>query len=421
MNPLCQTVMRYLEAGVPLVLATMLDQQGSAPRTAGARMLVLPDGAILGSVGGGRYEAEAIAVAKELHRQGRLLSCSAPLRPGAILAYSLRGVTDRDMICGGSLTLLLEYLPNSIPGALSVGDGFAGTHSAASPVEAAECRPDESPVQAVFAVGREAENAGAPFVLITRILRDAAEHPFWDRDAASSPGGAEADRMYAATVERFVWLPGSGGLAPDGAAVPEQVLAEALALRSDVPRRFALEDEEYLLEFFPGPFRLVLFGAGHVSCETARLAGNVGFSTVVVDDRPEFASAARFPASAREILPSLSEKDCAALLGRLKITPSDGLIIVTRGHAHDRDALAAALETRAGYIGMIGSKSKRSAVYATLREKGVTEERLAAVYSPIGLDIGAETPAEIAVSIMAELIRWRSAARNATCGSGEQA
>ena len=387
MNSLCQTVVRFLDADTPLVLVTMMDQKGSVPRAAGARMLVLPDGGIRGTVGGGRYEAEAIATALDLHKQGeaegRALAppVEGAARPGAVLDYSLRGVTDMDMICGGALTMLLEYLPVS------------------------------EPVREVFRAGSQAERVGESFVLLARFTRSGGQSNVAGREGEGPLARDGAGLREDVRVERFAWRPARAELTPGDAALPEDILAEASALSGDKPHHASRGSAEYLLEFFPRPFRLVIFGGGHVSREVARLANAVEFHTTVVDDRLEFANEERFPGSAVVLATSLDETDSAALLQSMDIGPSDGLVIVTRGHSYDRDVLAAALTTRAGYIGMIGSKAKRAAVYANLREKGVSQERLDQVYSPIGLAIGAETPAEIAVSIVGELIFWRKTVR----------
>lgn len=145
-------------------------------------------------------------------------------------------------------------------------------------------------------------------------------------------------------------------------------------------------------------------GAGHVAQATARLAAILGFRVRVVDDRAEFANTRRFP-DAHEVTVVTSLADCLpAPLG-----PDDYLVIMTRGHLHDRDVLAQGLRTDAGYVGMIGSRKKKAAVYESLLGSGFTREDLNRVHCPIGLAIGAETPEEIAVSIMAEVIKHRAA------------
>jgi xanthine dehydrogenase accessory factor len=146
-----------------------------------------------------------------------------------------------------------------------------------------------------------------------------------------------------------------------------------------------------------------LFGAGHVSTSVALLASLVGFRLAVIDDRAEFATRERFP-TADEVSVLPFEK----VFDHLRVTPDSYLVIVTRGHVSDRTVLRSALTTNPAYIGMIGSKRKREAIYQSLVDEGVPRERLEAVHSPIGVEIGAETPEEIAVSIVGELIKTRA-------------
>jgi xanthine dehydrogenase accessory factor len=146
-----------------------------------------------------------------------------------------------------------------------------------------------------------------------------------------------------------------------------------------------------------------IFGAGHVSQKLAALTGIVGFRTVVLDDREEFANRSRFP-SADEIIVL---KDNQTAFDEFTLDEESYIVIVTRGHLHDKTILKQALNTGAIYIGMIGSKRKREEVYHALEAEGVSQTRLDAVHSPIGLQIGAESPEEIAVSITAELIQMR--------------
>ncbi|MUM76753.1 XdhC/CoxI family protein [Pseudodesulfovibrio sp. F-1] len=159
-----------------------------------------------------------------------------------------------------------------------------------------------------------------------------------------------------------------------------------------------------LMEPFTPPPSLYLFGAGHVSLFTARVGAMAGFRTVVLDDRADFANPGRFPeADQVAVLPSFD--GCCQGLG---IGGDDFVVIVTRGHLHDRTVLAEALRTPAGYIGMIGSKSKRDKIYASLLADGFTRQDIDRCHCPIGLPIGAQTPEEIAVSIGAELISARA-------------
>lgn len=152
------------------------------------------------------------------------------------------------------------------------------------------------------------------------------------------------------------------------------------------------------------PRRLCVVGGGHVGASLARFADAVGFLVEVVDDRPEFTSPERLPKGA-------TGRTAPAFTGLFDADPpgpDDLVAIMTRGHTYDLDALDQALATEAGYIGMIGSRKKRDAVFAALRDRGVAQEALDRVHCPIGLSIGAKTPDEIAVSIVAELIAFRA-------------
>jgi xanthine dehydrogenase accessory factor len=148
--------------------------------------------------------------------------------------------------------------------------------------------------------------------------------------------------------------------------------------------------------------RVCIVGAGHVGYHTAQLAATVGFRVVVVDDRASFADPARFPAAERVDVADIPEWLRTADLG-----PRDYLVIVTRGHREDLDALRAALDRETAYLGLIGSRAKIARLYARLGEDGLDAARLTHVHAPIGLDLGAVSPEEIAVSIVAELIAHR--------------
>jgi len=146
-----------------------------------------------------------------------------------------------------------------------------------------------------------------------------------------------------------------------------------------------------------------IFGGGHVSAQIAPLAALVDFKVVVTDDRPEFAAPERFP-SAEEVVCRPFE----GVVEALKPGKQAYLVIVTRGHRHDGLVLAQALRSPAAYVGMIGSRRKLKAISEALLAQGFSQEDLDRVHSPIGLNIGAETPEEIAVSIVAELIQARA-------------
>ena len=134
----------------------------------------------------------------------------------------------------------------------------------------------------------------------------------------------------------------------------------------------------------------------------------MGFRIIVFDDRAEFANANRFP-DADEIRIC---RGFAEVFNGFNTTPDDFIVIVTRGHRFDKEVLAQALQTEAGYIGMIGSRRKRDTIYNELIDQGVHQSALEQVFCPIGLAIDAETPAEIGVSIVAQLIQHRAKRKN---------
>lgn len=148
----------------------------------------------------------------------------------------------------------------------------------------------------------------------------------------------------------------------------------------------------------------LIFGAGHVGRNLVPVLSSVEFRTVVLDDRQEFASRERF-GSVDEIVHLDSFEE--AFKG-VTIDERSYIIIVTRGHLHDRTVLRQALRTKAAYIGVIGSRTKRDLTFQALLDEGFAKADLERIHSPIGLPIKAETPAEIAVSIAAELIRIRA-------------
>jgi xanthine dehydrogenase accessory factor len=158
--------------------------------------------------------------------------------------------------------------------------------------------------------------------------------------------------------------------------------------------------EIFVEPILPQPF-LYLFGGGHVSTAVARVAGLAGFGIGIVDDRESFANAQRFP-MASEIYTSYEEA-----FEKIHPNAMSYLVIVTRGHKDDMRVLQWAVGTDARYIGMIGSKRKVISVYRALEKEGIPMEKFERVHAPVGLEIGALTPEEIAVSITAELIAVR--------------
>jgi xanthine dehydrogenase accessory factor len=341
MRELFEAMAELLAGGQSFVVATLFDRVGSAPRMAGAKMVVRPDGSIAGTIGGGRLEADAMRAAREV----------LATRRSTLQAFDLTSldVAGTDMICGGRGQILLDFV------------------DAADPASQAVC-------QAV----RQALARGEKAWLVTALGKDlAGRQQCLVRKDGSLAGRLDADPDFLRKLT----------------AGPAKISIHADALGG--PR--------FLVEPIRRPTTAFLFGAGHVSQRIAPLCESVGFRTVVLDDRPEFASRERFAAPTELLVVPRFDA-----LPPLPVDEDSYLVIVTRGHLHDRTVLEQALRTPAGYVGMIGSRRKCGAIFDALLASGFRPEEVARVHAPIGVDILAETPEEIAVSVVGELIKVRA-------------
>ena len=177
-------------------------------------------------------------------------------------------------------------------------------------------------------------------------------------------------------------------------------------MRGRTTQLIKTEGKSVVIDPLPKCGTVVLVGGGHVSKEVAHLASYVDFDVIVCDDRQDFSNAERFPmARSTHVI-----KDFKNLFQTIGQGEDYYLLIITRGHTYDQEVLAQALQTSARYIGMIGSKRKRAITYANLRDCGFGDADFARVHCPVGISIGSETPREIAVSILAELIAARAGA-----------
>lgn len=351
MNSLYTDIIELLAKDQPVVLARIIRQTGSAPRSVGTACLILSDGSILGTIGGGALEYQTIQKAADVMDSQR----------SAVLEFRLTGddVADSEMLCGGLVDVYLEPV---------------------SPANAAAME--------VFHKTAEMLNAGRQGVLVTRIA---------DGTSAEETG-----------VRALVQQDGSViGSITAGLPLQSEGLKELLGCKNASMHEPAagLGDMPLFVEPVKPDSVLYLFGAGHVSTFVAPLAAMADFRVVVIDDREEFANPTRFPQADSILIcpiPKAFEK--------IEINQAAYIAIITRGHQYDHEVLAAALNTQPAYIGMIGSLRKRNLIYRALIQDGVSPESIARIHSPIGLAIGAETPEQIAVSIVAELIHVRALA-----------
>ena len=162
------------------------------------------------------------------------------------------------------------------------------------------------------------------------------------------------------------------------------------------------DNTEIFVEGFTTPPTVVIMGGGHVGKATYDLASTLGFRTFIVDDRAEFANTTRFPMAEGTIV-----SDFSTGLNEIPINTNTYIVIATRGHHQDDIALESAINKDAIYVGLMGSKRKTILIYKRLLNKGYSSEKLRTIYAPIGLDLGAITPEEIAVSIISEIIMIR--------------
>ena len=336
-------ISELLEDGESFVLAVIVNRSGSAPRDAGARMVVGKDGSIVGTIGGGILEATVMDIAKTVY-----IDKMPVLRKFVFTAEDAERI---GMVCGGQVEVLVHFVEYSNPSNVRF-------------------------YQEILATIRSRKRGW----IITELpsTKDAGEAPVQHlvRDGTTVAGSMDADTVRTLTA---------------------QVGASQAKVAAHGDRRF-------LVESLCCEGMVYIFGAGHVSQKLATLTGFAGFQTVVLDDRQEFANRELFATADRIVVLDSFER---AMEG-LEINEDSYLVLVTRGHMHDKTVLGQALRTRAGYIGMIGSRKKRDAVYEELSVEGFSRHDFDRVYSPVGLDIGAETPEEIAVSIVAELIRARA-------------
>jgi xanthine dehydrogenase accessory factor len=251
----------------------------------------------------------------------------------------------------------------------------------------------------VLEAALRAEAAGEPVALVTVVSTQ-----------GSTPQKAGA-KMLVHADGRLVGTIGGGCLEAEMTRRARQAIAERRVQMAsyDLTPEEAGEDGlvcggrmQVLIEPVEGTPVLCLFGAGHVAQPLARMASACGFRVEVADDRVKFANAERFPEADLIVVEGFEKAATEMTLG-----PNTFAIVVTRGHKGDAVALESVLGRGLRFVGLLGSKAKIVHIFAALAERGVPREELARVHAPLGLEIGAQTPDEIAVSILAEMIAVR--------------
>lgn len=344
MREVIEELSEVLASGRPAAYCRLVETRGSTPQKAGATMLVLPDGSQAGTLGGGCVEAEV--------KRRALAALDSQQADVSVFNLDSDYGWDDGLICGGRMKVLIQPL----------AEGGEGDRDAAGYFR------------------RLAEVAASPAGGTEAVVYESTE--------ISSPSSVLLDHQ-GETVATLN-LP----------STPQQVLQHLRPL-SERPRPYAEQGIAYL-PWLPR-CRLVIVGGGHVGQAVGELAHQLDFDVWVVDDREQYTSAERFPNAQRRITGTIED-----VLPNLEITPETYCLIVTRGHAHDEQALFHLIDRGARYVGLIGSRRKIRMIFDDLRAEGVSAESLEAVYAPLGIHIGSQTVPEIAVSICAELVAHRN-------------
>lgn len=353
MRTLIGTVHAWERDGVAVGRAVVVRTFGSAPRPEGATLLVASDGRIAGSVSGGCVEGAAADEIARARRDG----VSRVVRYG----ISDEQAWDVGLACGGTLDVLVEPFvrPEAIAAATSTG-----AHAIA-----VELPPDAPPA----AFGPHATGVGSPPGPCLVVEEDGSV-------SAGTLGDAVADLALGAVAARRL---------ADGRSGIEVV-------------RIGAEDHQVFVEVFPARPRLVVIGAVQVAIPLVALARTIGYETVVIDGRAAFATAERFPDVDRLVLGWPDE-----VADEVGLSPADAVAVMTHDPKFDEPAIVAALDRGCRYVGAVGSRRTQADRRARLRAAGVTEDDLARLAGPIGLDLGGRSPEETALAILAEVVAAR--------------
>lgn len=346
MESIINTCTDLIEKQKAFAVVTIIANHGSTPRTAGSKMVVLADKTIFGTIGGGLIESIVIEESIQLIGKQTCL-----IKEYALDQDMKEGL---DMICGGKLSILIETYPATLS-------------------------EEDSALEELFYALDDLEKKNRAGLLVSKI--------------------EGFSRSEFTTLKAVVMRDGT---------ITGHDIVQAPLLKLILGNKFKGTDpvlhneglEEFIIEPVVPNECIYIFGAGHVGLQLEKAAHLADFNTIVIDDREEFANRERF-VNALEVH---AVNHFANAFDHLTIDQNSYLVILTRGHLHDQVVLEAALKTQPAYIGMIGSRTKRNRIYKNLLAKGVSQAQIDSVYSPIGIDIKAQTPGEIAISIMGEII-----------------
>ncbi|MDP2791161.1 MAG: XdhC family protein [Rectinemataceae bacterium] len=322
----------------PVVVATVTGLKGSAPRHLGTMMLFRPDGSAEGSVGGGIVELKAEAAA--------LAAFDDRLSFGIGVEMVGMEAAGSEAICGGEVELTIEYVTDT----------------------------------SLYVAADKQLEKGLGIVLVGEPV---------------PPGQSKEGGCLRAVLNLSANT--LAGKAPEGEGGEAVAMAAAAAAKG-----FAYSAAGCFYSFIQPAEKLLILGGGHVGLAIARFAVELGFLVTVVDHRPEFAAAERFPEKVRT-----RYGDYLDIVDQFPFSDSTYVVIATPNHLFDLECVRAVLGKRYRYAGFVGSRRKTKMVLDTLIGEGFDRNEVIALHAPIGANIGAQTPAEIAVSILAEIIATR--------------
>lgn len=347
---------KVFEQNMEAALITVTSVLGSTPRKPGAKMLVFADGMTIGTIGGGCGEAEgrreALNVLWTHESKTYRLNMTADI------------AQEEGMVCGGIMELLIEYIGAHNP--LEISGLYKDYLSA--------LENNDDPILATLIEATEKSQVGRKLIISNqKVVGDLGNQDL--NNIVFAKGKVSTGRCQPSLIcldTKFNFC---------------EISSPKLAYR-------------LLLEPPTTVVQLLILGAGHIAVPLATMAKIVGYEVTVVDDRPSFANVNRFNTADKVIC-----DDFERVLETYNINSQTFVVIITRGHRYDKVCLRKVINQPAAYIGMIGSRKRVKSLIIDLEEEGVPSEVLRKLYSPIGLKIGAETPEEIAVCILAELIK----------------
>ena len=327
------------------VISTVTRTQGSTPQKPGAKLLVREDGSGVGTLGGGCVEGDIwFASSEKIKREE-----SAEVRP-----YELNeDLAAKDgLVCGGTMHFMIDPIDNKLE---------------------FEFFLDEI---------KKAYNGDKPVALV-QVLESKKKEEISKKILIREDGSKSGQLISEEIDEKLV-----------------KESRDLLALGKN--KTLAFDERLFYLEAFTTPPKLLIAGGGHVSKAIANLAKPLGFELNIFDDRDEFANKERFPEADDVKVASYGEG-----FDKFDVNANTFIIIATRGHRQDDTATKAALNTNASYVGLLGSKRKTILIIEKLLSEGIDEHTFNKLKAPVGINIGARTPEEIAISIISEILSFR--------------